>query len=121
MIRCIGGFLAGLIIPKDNGYAIALVERFEDFVSLLLLPQVRTRHWYRAALLFTQPHNQYFALSGLKTNLGALNTGKTWGYTILLCVVAFFAKFLSCSSAAKAFGYNYRESGAVGSLMACKG
>ena len=35
-----GGFLTGLIIPKDNGYAIALVEKLEDLVSLLLLPLV---------------------------------------------------------------------------------
>ncbi|KAA1466519.1 cation/H+ exchanger [Dentipellis sp. KUC8613] len=97
-----GGFLAGLIIPKDNGFAISLVEKLEDFIGLLLLPQ-------------------YFALSGLKTNLGLLDNGITWGYTILICVVAFFSKFLSCSIAAKSFGYNLRESGAIGALMSCKG
>ena len=64
---------------------------------------------------------QYFTLSGLRTNLGLLDTGLTWGYTILICVVAFFAKFIPCSLTAKAFGYTTRESGAVGSLMACKG
>ena len=35
-----GGFLAGLVIPKQNGYDIAFVEKLEDFVSLLLLPLV---------------------------------------------------------------------------------
>lgn len=35
-----GGFLAGLIIPHDNGYAITLVEKVEDLVSVLLLPLV---------------------------------------------------------------------------------
>ncbi|KAF8272079.1 cation/H+ exchanger [Lactarius quietus] len=97
-----GGFLAGLIIPKDNGFAISVVEKMEDFIGLLLLPQ-------------------YFALSGLRTNLGLLNTGLTWAYTILICVVAFLAKFVPCSLTAKAFGYTTRESGAVGALMACKG
>lgn len=97
-----GGFLAGLIIPKDNGLAIAVVEKLEDFIGLLLIPQ-------------------YFALSGLRTNLGLLDNGKTWGYTILICVVAFFAKFIPCSVSAKVFGFNHRESGAVGALMACKG
>ncbi|KAI0268172.1 cation/H+ exchanger [Gloeopeniophorella convolvens] len=97
-----GGFLAGLVIPKDNGFAISLVEKLEDFISLLLLPQ-------------------YFALSGLKTDLGLLNNGITWGYTILICVVAFFSKFVSCSVAAKVSGFNLRESGAVGALMSCKG
>jgi Kef-type K+ transport system membrane component KefB len=36
----LGGFLAGLIIPKDNGFAISVVEKLEDFIGLLLLPQV---------------------------------------------------------------------------------
>lgn len=35
-----GGFLAGLIIPKDNGYSISLVEKLEDLISILLLPLV---------------------------------------------------------------------------------
>lgn len=64
---------------------------------------------------------QYFTLSGLKTNLGLLNNGITWGYTILLCVVSFCAKFLPCSIAAKFSGFNWRESGAIGALMSCKG
>jgi hypothetical protein len=57
----------------------------------------------------------------LKTNLGLLNNGVTWGYTILICVVAFFSKFLGCAITAKISGFTYRESGAIGSLMSCKG
>lgn len=37
---CQGGFLAGLIVPHDNGFAIALVEKFEDLLSILFLPLV---------------------------------------------------------------------------------
>ncbi|KAI0304002.1 cation/H+ exchanger [Russula brevipes] len=79
-------FLAGLIIPKDNGFAIPSLRRWRTL-----------------------------------TNLGLLDNGITWGYTILLCVVAFLVKFIPCSVAAKVFGFNIRESGAVGMLMACKG
>ncbi|KAJ3537151.1 hypothetical protein NM688_g6731 [Phlebia brevispora] len=89
-----GGFLAGLVIPKDNGYAISLVEKLEDFIALLLLPL---------------------------TNLGLLDNGITWGYTILICVVAFFSKFLGCGAMALFCGFTWRESGAIGSLMSCKG
>jgi len=35
-----GGFLAGLIIPHEGGFAIALTEKLEDLVSILLLPLV---------------------------------------------------------------------------------
>ncbi|TRM67508.1 Sodium/hydrogen exchanger family-domain-containing protein, partial [Schizophyllum amplum] len=97
-----GGFLAGLIIPHENGYAISLVEKLEDFVSLLLLPL-------------------YFTLSGLKTNLGLLNNGITWAYVVILCLVAFASKFFACAGAALALGFNWREAGAMGSLMSCKG
>ena len=40
MCFLLGGFIAGLIIPKDNGFAISVVEKLEDFIGLLLLPQV---------------------------------------------------------------------------------
>ncbi len=39
----LGAFIAGLIIPKDNGFAISVVEKMEDFIGLLLLPQVMKR------------------------------------------------------------------------------
>ncbi|KAI0650432.1 Sodium/hydrogen exchanger family-domain-containing protein [Trametes meyenii] len=97
-----GGFVAGLVIPHDHGYAISMVEKLEDLVSILLLPI-------------------YFALSGLRTNLGLLDNGITWGYVVLICVVAFFSKFLGCSIAARLSGFNLRESGAIGTLMSCKG
>jgi hypothetical protein len=65
--------------------------------------------------------SQYFALSGLKTNLGLLNDGITWGYVILLCVVAFVGKFVGCAVAARACKFDLRESSAIGVLMSCKG
>jgi Kef-type K+ transport system membrane component KefB len=36
-----GGFIAGLIIPRDNGFSISLLEKIEDLVSILFLPLVR--------------------------------------------------------------------------------
>jgi hypothetical protein len=66
--------------------------------------------------LFSTPL-QYFTLSGLKTNLGLLDNGVTWGYTILLCFVAFIGKFSGCALAAKANKFNMRESLAIGTLM----
>ncbi len=64
---------------------------------------------------------QYFVLSGLKTNLGLLNDGITWGYVVAICVIAFVAKFCGCAGAARLTGFGKRESLAVGTLMSCKG
>ncbi|KAM0756252.1 hypothetical protein T439DRAFT_320950 [Meredithblackwellia eburnea MCA 4105] len=95
-----GGFLAGLIIPTP--IRAPITEKIEDLVAVLFLPL-------------------YFALSGLKTDLGLLRDGSIWGWTICVIIVAFASKFISCGGVAKLTGMNWRESGAVGSLMACKG
>ncbi|KAF8511629.1 Sodium/hydrogen exchanger family-domain-containing protein [Hysterangium stoloniferum] len=97
-----GGFIAGLIIPHEGGFAIALVEKLEDLVCIVFLPL-------------------YFALSGLRTNLGLLNDGITWAYIVLICVIAFFGKFVGCALTAKLMGFSNRESSAIGTLMSCKG
>lgn len=36
-----GGFVAGLVVPHEGGFAIRLVEKFEDLVSIVLIPLVR--------------------------------------------------------------------------------
>ena len=118
-----GGFLAGLAIPHEGGFAIAIVEKIEDIVTILLLPIVSLPCQLPSSVdsTLTPTPRQYFALSGLKTNLGLLDSGKTWGYTILLIVVAFLGKFIGCAGAAKFARFNNREAGAIGALMSCKG
>ncbi|KAF9926571.1 K(+)/H(+) antiporter [Linnemannia zychae] len=97
-----GSFLVGLIIPNDTGFADGVTKRIEDLVSVVLLPI-------------------YFALSGLKTQIGLLDNGKTWGLVILTTFVACFGKIVGCTAAAKVQGMEWRESFAIGVLMNCKG
>lgn len=97
-----GAFLVGLICPHDGGFAIKFTEKIEDFISVIFLPL-------------------YFALSGLSTNLGLLNDGITWGYTIAVIVVAFSGKIIGGTLAGRACGTLWRESAAIGALMSCKG
>jgi len=63
----------------------------------------------------------YFVLSGLSTNLGLLDEGQDWGYVIALCIIGWAGKFVGCGGMAKLLGYGWRESGAIGMLMSCKG
>ncbi|CEQ39973.1 SPOSA6832_01550 [Sporobolomyces salmonicolor] len=91
-----GAFLVGLIVPKQIRHR--LTEKIEDLVTVLFLPL-------------------YFALSGLNTDLSLLSDGSIWGWTVCVIVVAFASKFLACGAVAKGFGMDWRESGAVGSLM----
>jgi Kef-type K+ transport system membrane component KefB len=97
-----GAFMIGVICPHEGGFAIKLTEKVEDLISALFLPL-------------------YFALSGLSTNLGLLNTGVVWAYVIGILAVAFFGKFVGASIAARLSGLVWRESFAIGSLMSCKG
>lgn len=97
-----GGFLVGIICPHDGGFAIKLTEKLEDFISALFLPL-------------------YFALSGLSTNLGLLNTGITWAYVVGVIAVAFFGKIIGGTLSARLTKMFWRESVSIGVLMSCKG
>lgn len=97
-----GAFLVGVITPHEGGFARRLAEKIEDLVSALFLPL-------------------YFALSGLSTNLGLLDSGIVWAYTIAIIVVAFLSKAGSATLAARVSGMVWRESFTVGALMSCKG
>ncbi|KAG9960549.1 hypothetical protein KCU61_g6485, partial [Aureobasidium melanogenum] len=97
-----GAFMAGLICPHEGGFAVKVTEKIEDLISALFLPL-------------------YFALSGLSTNLGLLDTAITWGYVIGVMAVAFVGKFVGASVAARLNGLVWRESFTIGALMSCKG
>ena len=36
----IGAFVAGIIVPREGGLAIALTEKLEDMVAIIFLPLV---------------------------------------------------------------------------------
>ncbi|OHF03371.1 sodium/hydrogen exchanger family protein [Colletotrichum orchidophilum] len=97
-----GGFMVGLILPRENGFAIKVTEKLEDLIGALFLPL-------------------YFTLSGLNTNLGLLDSGITWGYVIAVTFTAFLTKVIGASLAARLNGLVWRESFSIGALMSCKG
>jgi hypothetical protein len=97
-----GAFMVGLICPHEGGFAIKVAEKVEDLVSVLFLPL-------------------YFALSGLSTNLGLLDSGITWGYVVGVIAVAFTGKVAGGTLASRLNGLVWRESFTIGILMSCKG
>ncbi|OAA52973.1 K+ homeostasis protein Kha1 [Cordyceps fumosorosea ARSEF 2679] len=97
-----GAFMVGLIIPRENRFNIKVTEKMEDLIGALLLPL-------------------YFTLSGLKTNLGLLDSGLAWGYVFATTIVAFSTKIIGASCAARLNGLVWRESLTIGVLMSCKG
>lgn len=97
-----GAFMVGVIIPRDNGYVIRITEKLEDLVHIVMIPI-------------------YFTLAGLGVNLGQLNKGIDWAYTIGIILLAMFGKIAGGLIAAKINGLFWRESLSVGVLMSCKG
>ncbi|OMJ20650.1 K(+)/H(+) antiporter 1 [Smittium culicis] len=97
-----GGYIIGVIVPHNGGFAIKIAEKIEDLISIFFLPI-------------------YFALSGLNTNLGLLNSGKAWLMLVLTVFASFFGKILGCLLAARYEKFSWRESLTIGVLMSCKG
>ncbi|KAL3291279.1 potassium:hydrogen antiporter [Colletotrichum asianum] len=97
-----GAFMVGLMCPHEGGFAIKLTEKIEDLISTLFVPL-------------------FFALSGINTNLGLLDSGRTWGYVVAIIFVAFFSKVIGGTAGARMNGLVWRESFTIGTLMSCKG
>ncbi|KAJ7571719.1 hypothetical protein O6H91_01G174700 [Diphasiastrum complanatum] len=97
-----GAFVFGLIIPKDGPFAGILIEKLEDFVTILMLPL-------------------YFASSGLKTNVGAIHGARSGGLLVLVIATACFGKILGTFFASRSQGLPARKAWTLGFLMNTKG
>ncbi|XP_068669077.1 cation/H(+) antiporter 20-like [Aristolochia californica] len=97
-----GAFVFGLTIPKEDEFSGRLIERIEDFVSLLLLPL-------------------YFASSGLKTNVAKIRGAEAWGLLALVIATACSGKILGTFTVAVLNNMPATEALALGFLMNTKG
>jgi Kef-type K+ transport system membrane component KefB len=97
-----GAFLAGIVIPKKTAFREALAIRLENFSTIILLPL-------------------FFALSGLRTQIGLLNDSTSWILCGVIILVAITGKFVGSAAAARWSGSTWRESLAIGALMNTRG
>lgn len=96
-----GAFVFGLVIP-NGPLGATLIEKLEDFVSGLLLPL-------------------FFALSGLKTNVTAIQGATTWGVLMLVIVLACVGKVAGTLLVSIFYQMPMREGMTLGLLMNTKG
>ena len=94
--------MLGTIVPKENGFATALADKLEDFVIVFLLPI-------------------FFAYSGLRTDIGSLNSATAWMQCGLIILVACVGKIGGSAIAARIAGQTWREAFSVGALMNTRG
>jgi Kef-type K+ transport system membrane component KefB len=97
-----GAFVMGLIMPRHAGLTQDVSGRFESFVVLVLLPL-------------------FFVVTGLRTEINALNRPILWALTLLLIAVAIAGKFVGAMLAARFGGFSLRDSAAIGALMNTRG
>ncbi len=97
-----GAFVAGIIIPPNFEFRKVLVQKIEDISLVLLLPL-------------------FFAFSGLRTQIGLLNTKNLWGICLIIFVVAVTGKLAGSAIAARFVGHSWKESLTIGVLMNTRG
>jgi len=97
-----GSFILGVIVPRENQFAKYFIERIEDIVVIVFLPL-------------------YFTFSGLRTNVGSLNDGVSWGLVILVITIACVGKITGGTISARLLKNSWRDSFAIGILMNTKG
>jgi Kef-type K+ transport system membrane component KefB/nucleotide-binding universal stress UspA family protein len=97
-----GAFMLGAIMPKEGHAGRLLAEKLEDLVVVFLLPL-------------------FFAYSGLRTQIGLLDSGSAWMQCALIILVACIGKFGGSLVAGKLTGLRWREASAVGILMNTRG
>ncbi len=97
-----GAFLLGAVIPHDSGLARFMKRTLAGTVTTAMLPA-------------------FFALTGLRTEIGLLSTPADWLRCTLIIGVATFGKFGGATIAARAAGLDWRQAAALGVLMNTRG
>jgi len=97
-----GAFMFGAILPKDGHLAEALADKIEAVAVVLLLPL-------------------FFAYSGLRTQIGLLDSPRDWLVTAGVIGLATLGKFGGSAVAARLTGLRWREASAIGILMNTRG
>lgn len=97
-----GAFLLGAIIPHHSRVSGHVTERVADIVRVLFLPA-------------------FFAFTGLRTEIGLLQTAADWATCGVIIAVATTGKFGGATAAARLTGLAWRDSAALGILMNTRG
>jgi len=97
-----GAFLLGATVPHASRLARELTDRLQALVLVLFLPA-------------------FFALTGLRTELGLVHGAADWAVTLAIILVASVGKFGGSYAAARWTGLGSRDAAAIGILMNTRG
>ena len=97
-----GAFMAGVVMPSNIGFRKVMMEKVEDISLVFFLPL-------------------FFAFTGLRTEIGLINSLELWLVCLLLVTVAVAGKLGGCAVAARLVGESWKDSLTVGTLMNTRG
>jgi len=97
-----GAFMAGVIMPALPNFRKMIIDKIEDVSVTLLLPL-------------------FFVFTGLRTEIGLLNSPHIWLACGTIILVAIAGKFGGGVISARYFGENWRDSLSLGALMNTRG
>jgi len=97
-----GAFLAGVVMPPLPNFRKIIIDKIEDVSVTLLLPL-------------------FFVFTGLRTEIGLLNTPYLWLICGLFILVAVLGKFGGGAFTARILGESWRDSLSIGVLMNTRG
>ncbi len=93
-----GGFLVGVLLHDEHAFVAAWRETVGRFVLVFFLPI-------------------FFTYTGLRTNIGGLDSAALWGWCALTVLLATAGKYGGAWIAARACGHDARESHILAVLM----
>ena len=97
-----GAFMAGVVMPPSIGFRKVMMEKVEDIALVFFLPL-------------------FFAFTGLRTEIGLINSPALWGVWLLLDKVSVAGKLGGCAVAARLVGESWKDSFTIGTLMNTRG
>lgn len=97
-----GAFMAGVVMPSNIGFRKVMMEKVEDISLVFFLPL-------------------FFAFTGLRTQIGLINSPELWGVCALLVTVAIAGKLGGCAIASRLVGESWKDSLTIGTLMNTRG
>jgi len=97
-----GAFLAGVVMPQLPNFRKLIIDKIEDVSVTLLLPL-------------------FFVFTGLRTEIGLLNTPYLWSICGLFILVAITGKFVGGAFSARILGETWKDSLSIGVLMNTRG
>jgi Kef-type K+ transport system membrane component KefB len=97
-----GAFISGVILFDEERFRVALTTRLRDFTFAFFLPI-------------------FFTYTGLRTNVGSMDSSTLWLLCGLVLLAASIGKFGGCALAARWSGLSWRNACSVGVMMNTRG